>query len=343
MGERLLFISRKAPGYGGMQRLTKDLIRAFSVMEGVALRVCVPYNQCDLSFPLRTLYECVRAMIIGSHIHLGDAALASLGALLNVIGRSHVTVTACGLDVIYPDPLYQCLIRWSLPRLDRVIAISHATAEEVRRRGVAEEKISFIPCGIWPEECRAMNNDRARGPILLSIGRLIPRKGFAWFIQDVLPKLLTKFPTLKYFIIGSGKEEKLIKKIIQIKNFGGHVVLLGSASNSTREELLQQADHLIVPNVHVDGDMEGFGIVCIEASARGLPVVAARLEGLTDAVSDRETGRLFESGNAEQCAHTICALLEHPLSPASVSETTLRTYSWEKLIPRYYNAVFRAR
>ncbi|MBI2117976.1 glycosyltransferase, partial [Candidatus Peregrinibacteria bacterium] len=74
-----------------------------------------------------------------------------LGWFLKKMGRGRVTVTACGLDVIWPRRWYQWMLRRTLPSLDRVVCISRATAEEVRRRGVVEEKIVVISPGVWME------------------------------------------------------------------------------------------------------------------------------------------------------------------------------------------------
>jgi phosphatidyl-myo-inositol dimannoside synthase len=64
----------------------------------------------------------------------------------------------------------------------------------------------------------------------------------------------------------------------------------------------------VMPNIPVGGDMEGFGLVAVESACRGALVLAAALEGITDAVVDGETGILVEPGHSERFVETIRAL-----------------------------------
>jgi glycosyltransferase involved in cell wall biosynthesis len=69
--------------------------------------------------------------------------------------------------------------------------------------------------------------------------------------------------------------------------------MLGRVDDADREDLLRGVDLFVQPNIPVSGDMEGFGLVTIEAAMRGTPVVAADLEGIKDAVIDGRTGILL--------------------------------------------------
>ncbi len=157
----------------------------------------------------------------------------------------------------------------------------------------------------------------------------------------VFPLLLKKHPMLEYHILGDGPERKKIQTLITEKKLEKNVHLLGELDDAARETELQQADLLIVPNMKVANDMEGFGIVCIEASARGIPVVAGRLEGLQDAVIDGKTGAFFAQGDAIHAVSVIEALLVSPLDRVTVRQETATRYDWSHLISRYCNEVFR--
>ncbi|OGJ80058.1 hypothetical protein A2454_00910 [Candidatus Peribacteria bacterium RIFOXYC2_FULL_55_14] len=251
-----------------------------------------------------------------------------------------ITATAFGLDVLRTLPFYQWMLRWSLLSLDRVICISHATADAVHARGVLREKIVIIPCGIWmgTEEC--VRKGRRGEPRLLTVGRLVPRKGVAWFLSEVLPLLLQEYPRLHYTVVGTGPQEKLIKKIVREKGLEDAVTLAGAVSDKCRNQLFVESDCFVVPNVPREADMEGFGIVCIEASSRGVPVVAARLEGLTEAVQEGGTGLFFRTGDAKECVRCIRSMLTQPPDPLSVARSTREHYSWPQLLPRLRDALF---
>ncbi len=332
-----------------MQQLSWDVWRGMHEAYGERARLCALKQSPLVVFVLRAVVLGVITVWRGGRVHLGDAALAPLGWFLKNIGRGRVTVTACGLDVIWPRRWYQWMLRRTLPAMDRVVCISRATAEEVRKRGVAEERICIIPCGIWPVErgtgvsaCAPCNPI----PLLLTVGRLVPRKGIAWFVQNVVPFLLRDFPRLQYVVVGSGPEEFLINKFVQENGLETCVHLRGEFDDAEREECFALADLFVAPNIPVAGDMEGFGIVCIEASARGVPVVAARLDGLSDAVIDGETGRLFEPGDPEDCVRVVKEVLggahfdELSVTRQAMARATLECYGWPKLFQRYKDEVF---
>lgn len=104
---------------------------------------------------------------------------------------------------------------------------------------------------------------------------------------------------------------------------------------------MEHAMLFVAPNIVVKGDMEGFGIVCIQASDSGLQVASAYIEGLRDAVIPGQTGQFFESGNADDCVRVIHDMLAVPLSPSAVHAATAESFSWSRLVP-LYNNVFDA-
>lgn len=325
-----------------MQQYTHDLWKVFQEIDSKSEIVGPSTRLGYVSFPFHAVLHGVRAARGGEIIHLGDMALGPLARVIKLFApRARITATACGLDVIYPSCIYQWMLKRSLSSLDRIICISHATADALFERGVDKEKISVIPCGVWMnDEQPAREQDGGEGIRLLTIGRLVPRKGIAWFIGEVLPLILTKYPGLSYTVIGEGPEESPIKKVIQEKGLCDAVHIVGPLNDKQRNHHLSNADCLVVPNVPTTGDMEGFGIVCIEASSRGVPVAAASMEGLIDAVRDGETGRFFSPQDTEDCIDTICKLLSERLDPQVVSRCTQEHYGWKHLLPKYRDALF---
>lgn len=344
MHQGVLFVTRKASGTGGMQRYSEDLWRGCLSLYGSHARRIAPGGSLAsrIAFPLRAVTAGVLRGRKGDCIHFGDAALSPLAFLVKRICPSaRVTVTACGLDITYPSRIYQWALRRTLPAMDAVVCISRATEQEVLRRGVPEERTIVIPCGAWIEGVPSRCEPPSGSPVLLTVGRLVERKGVAWFLCEVLPEMLRTFPGLRYEIVGTGKDAKLIKKIIQERALDEAVSLHGYVTDSERDTLLQNASCLVCPNVPVEGDMEGFGIVCVEAAARGVPVAAARLEGLQDAVDEGGTGRFFRPRDAEGCARVIAEMLRNPLDASSVARAAREKYSWSVLIQQYATHVFR--
>jgi len=272
-------------------------------------------------------------------VHVADVAALPLGVLCAFIGGTTLSATACGLDVMYRAWWYQPMIRWCLRRCNHVICISHATAQEVRTRGVTDDRITIIPCGIDMSVSLPVIDSTPQ--LLVTVGRLVKRKGIVWFLTNVLPDLLTHMPDLQYVIMGNGPERRRISSIIKKLHLQDAVHLFTHASDDVCRELMQKAALFVAPNIPVAGDMEGFGIVCIEAGRAGLPVAAADLEGLKDAVIDGKTGIFFTAGDAQDCTEVIQRMLRNPLNKSDVRQAVTERFAWQTLVP-FYNNVFDA-
>jgi glycosyltransferase involved in cell wall biosynthesis len=338
----ILFITRSWHGKGGLQTLSRDLWQEIHAHYKDDATLCAPAHSGGLSLIPFACHAFFLGLRVGKkgHIHLGDASLCPLGAMIHFFTGAHVSVTVAGLDVIYPAVWYQWLLRRSMTHMHRVCAISHATADEVRSRGVDDARLVVIPCGIHTGSLPIRVPVSHAAPALLSVCRLIPRKGIVWFLDAVLPVLLQEFPTLTYTMIGDGPERSAIEEVIRQKNLGSSVILLGICDDRRLEELYLSSDLLIVPNISIAHDMEGFGIVCLEASARGLPVAAANIEGVADAVLERETGRFFESENAENAVRVMTQMLRLPFQPSDIEQITAMHFDWARLFPQYIDDVF---
>ena len=266
--------------------------------------------------------------------------LSAAGFLPRLFGKP-VAISVHGLDMTFPLRLYQAYLRLFL-RADAIIANSLSTRRIAEARGFT--RVRAIPIGV-PERyfavSRTRNRDaeleRRRGGhvALLTVGRLVPRKGAAWFVRNVLPKL----PDVHYVIVGVGPEHDEILRAAAEVGQTDRVWLVGSVSDARLLDILGTSDVFVMPNVRVPGNVEGFGIVAIEASASGLPVVASRLEGIPDAIVDGENGTLVEPEDAD----AFLAILRPLVADASERTTrgergrayTERNYSWPQIIEQY--------
>jgi glycosyltransferase involved in cell wall biosynthesis len=256
-------------------------------------------------------YAWFRAWLMVRHrsidlLHVTDALLAPFFVPLAKLRKIPIIVTAHALDVLWPMGIYQSCLRSWLPKADAVVAVSQITARSCQDRGVLSERITVIPNGIHTKE--AISREMARNFlsekfgiskdafILISVGRLIPRKNLAWFVRSVLPRLSK---TVVLLIIGDGPERIVIEEAVAETNSDRRVILAGRVSEEIRNTAYSAGDLFIMPNHSVPGDAEGFGIVNIEASSFGLPVVASRIEGITEAVQEGENGRLVTPMDAD--------------------------------------------
>ncbi len=337
MQRPVLFIARSWSGYGGLQRLNRDVTRFVGGNRSgfLCLHPAHPTVWSFLSFVFRSLLAAIEHRRANGRVHVGDAAALPLGILCAWLGGMNLSVTASGLDVIYPYWWYQLIIPFCLRRADRVICVSAATAEEVKKRGVSEERIVIIPCGIDPAS--ALPHTQRDPHLLATVGRLVKRKGVAWFLEHVFLLLHQNFPHLRYVIVGDGPQRKKIETIIRRLKLRDAVYLFPHASDAERLEVLSEASLFVAPNIHVRGDMEGFGIVCLEAAAAGLPIAASSIDGLQDAVIEGETGMFFTPEDPEECARVIKHMIDHPMNSTTVHEAVMNHFAWNKLVPLYHN------
>jgi phosphatidylinositol alpha-1,6-mannosyltransferase len=213
------------------------------------------------------------------------------------------------------------LVGPALRRAPRVIAISHATAEAAIARGVSPDRVSVVRLGIPPPEVgpesrrQAAESLRRRFAIgtddvvMLTLGRLVRRKGVLWFVRKVFPRLPSN---VAYLVAGDGPDADEVRKSVIALRLEERVHMLGAVDDSDRERLLRGADLFVQPNVPVPGDMEGFGLVILEAAMRDTAIVASGIEGIRDAVIDGQTGILLPSEHEDAWVERLTELVAAP-------------------------------
>lgn len=350
---KILFLSRAYPPVtGGIENQNYALsvwLKRFVSVDTIANR----YGKKALFFflpyaTLRALFSVHRYDVV----LLGDGVLAIVGGIIKLLyPKKPVVAILHGLDILYQNPVYQYFwVRRFIPALDGLITVSQETRATAINNNIPAERILVIQNGVNTEALQGnytrndltalLGVDTTDTYILLTTGRLAKRKGAAWFIRKVLPFLPKN--TL-YVLAGSGPEKANIEVAIRESQTQGQVKLLGHVTDATRNLLLNTADIFIQPNIRVPGDMEGFGIAVIEATACGRPVVAADLEGLRDAICPNENGILVEPENPEAFQKAILSLMENANERQSFGERarqyTERTYHWNVIARLYIEAL----
>ncbi len=251
----------------------------------------------------------------------GDALMYSLCRPIFVARHVPNATMIMGLDVTYSNRLYRMIVHPALRRAPLVIAISQATAEAAVAIGVRRERVAVVRLGIPPpsvhhgsrqhaaEDLRRQLGIRADQVILLTVGRLVRRKGVTWFVRHVLPHLPS---SVTYLVAGEGPMADEVVRLVAELGLGNQVRLLGAVDEDDRERLLLGADMFVQPNIPVSGDMEGFGLVLLEAAMRGTTTVASGIDGIVDAVVDGRTGFLVPPGDAQAWTERISALVSSP-------------------------------
>ena len=345
----VLFISRAyPPTLGGIETQNKSIHDELSRIDDVTLIANTRGKKfLPLFFPfafLRSLFYLRRIDVI----LLGDGALAPLGWVLSLVSGKPVVSIIHGLDVTFANRLYQAVfVRFALKRMDKLIAVGNETIRQAVIRGIAPERCIYVSNGV-DRALKTVGRPQALDQLrlnatnihLLTLGRLVRRKGVAWFVKHVMPTLPEN---VVYLIAGDGPDKPAIEHAIQKQQLDATVRLLGRVSEEDKLLLYSAADVFVQPNIPVEGDMEGFGLVVLEAGMYGLPVVASRLEGLKDAIHEGSNGELVTPRDQAAYRETILRLASDAEYRA-ISGARAKTYvaehlGWHKIARQYHDEI----
>lgn len=236
------------------------------------------------------------------------------------LNGTKVAVITHGLDVLSYDTaggLRRRMLRRNVPRADLVIANSQFTNQHLKRLGVPESRrVVLTPgadlpqLGLTKAEARKLLNLPADAQVLLTVGRLVKRKGHLLAI-DAFASLAQKYGSAHYVVVGRGAEEGNIRARIAKHKLAQRIHLLNNVENIS--VAYTAADLFVFPSYEGNrGDVEGFGMSSVEAQAHGLPVIASNTGGIPETINPGITGELVEPGEADEVAKAIESFLKDP-------------------------------
>jgi phosphatidylinositol alpha-1,6-mannosyltransferase len=225
-------------------------------------------------------------------------------------------------------PLFSTLLRRVYNKASQVIAISHYTANELQQFGVRSNQISVIFPGaptarvVTPKEIEDIKEELILddGPLILAVGRLIPRKGHGALVNAFAP-ILEKYPDARLVCVGRGPSSADAARAAQELGIREALRLPGRLSNRKIAALYTLCDVFALPTgVDRNGQVEGFGLVFVEAGAYGKPVVAGRSGGVVDAVVDGTTGRIVDPTDINEISVAIQYFLDRPATAKKMGD-----------------------
>lgn len=344
---RILFVARKMPPVrGGMEKVAQDLFISLSPLADTEL-LTIRHGTRNPLFVIVLFWKMIFLLLRRRTdiIYLQDCMLAPL-LILGRIFNIPTVIQAHGLDVTYKNWLYQHFLVPLIRIADTVTCVSEATRRECIARKVLERKTKVIPNGIcfneWddalkeeyiPEDIKKILSGR----YLISVGRLVPRKGFDWFVSEVFPTLSSRYDDLRYIIVGDGVLRGKLEDLIEENGLSNRVILFGGIDRKTLAYAYSKASIMISPNKKIPDDVEGFGIANIEASLFGVPVVASRVDGIPDAVIEGVTGELVKSCDRDDYVNRIVGILEKSISyePSISRSETINKFGWGSIAKEY--------
>lgn len=383
--EILIVTHKYDTSVGGMEKHCLALVEGLDSLAYETHVISPKKGQSKRSFMLsisRNIKQVVTEHPSIQVIYFNDCLAALFGIKTGQKLKIPMVATAHGLDITFSNYLYQSLLRKRLPLLNQIICVSRHTAKRCKQLGIQKSKLSVIPNGVDTKlHDQVFSSDLqekllskiAQLPqskkIIFGVGRLVRRKGFSWFIKNVLPEIregailvlagpMDKFSGIQPFllnllpsfirkqlevIIGYDNEVEVIQHLMNDSKYQHSFVHLGRLTDEELSCMYHLSDICIMPNIKVPGDIEGFGLVALEAGIHGKLVIASKLQGIKDAIDNSKNGWLIPSGNPSKWIATIKSVLPNAelrkdLGLRAQAYNT-ENFSWTKMAKRY-NDIF---
>lgn len=281
-------------------------------------------------------------------VFCGSGLVAPIGYMCGRLIGAKCVVYLHGLDIVVDSWMYQKIFIPIIRRFDLVITNSDSSFQSAIERQIPESKLKIlypgtdVP-GYYPEKASSFKLERGLNdcPTLLYIGRITKRKGLLEFVENCAVPLLHYFPDLKILIVGEDAVNSIaandpviarLQNYVQEHSLEENFVFFGE---TTDREIISQAywstDLVIFPVHLLPNDIEGFGMVAVEAAAHGIPTVAFRVGGLVNSVDDGTSGILVDYPDYDAFTQAIVSSLRKEIifEPELCIEHGTK-YSWHQ-------------
>lgn len=268
---------------------------------------------------LRTVFpiikkENVQNILVGNILPLGYIAyVAKMKYKIPYFIFTH------GMDVAILHGRKKFFAKQIFQNASGVFTNTHFTKHIVESYGYSHEQIATVyPCPDFISHAPPMEIARLKKiynfynkKILLIVGRIVERKGHDMVIRS-LPRILQKFPDTLFVIVGEGIYRKNLEQLVKDLQLGNHVLFTGKLSRIELSAMYELCDIFVMPARQLyDYDVEGFGIVYLEANYFGKPVIGGKSGGVSEAVLDGVTGLLVDPQNSKDFVIAVFTLLEN--------------------------------
>ena len=260
-----------------------------------------------LALPLARAMQ--QAGIDHIHAHFADAA-ASFALLTGKLLLLPFSITAHAYDIFTP----QANFTEKLAETKFVITCTQYNKRFMLEQNPAMDtnRIHVVYHGINLDRFRQTKRQKTETPLILSVGRLVPKKGMAVLIE-ACRMLKAEGMSFHCRIIGEGPERPRLEIQIKLNQLIDCVELRGAVSPSEMVQHYEEASLFVLPCVvEEDGNRDGIPNVIAEAMSMRLPVITSNVSAIPELVEHKVTGILVEPGDAAAISTAICELLQSP-------------------------------
>ena len=265
------------------------------------------------------------------NVWFGAAApLALMAKQLRKAGASNIVALSHGHELWWAKiPVLKQLLQKMIRDIDALGYLGDYTKSEIIKITSESKKLVQISPGIdinhfSPKDpnSKLIARYQLEGRrVIVCVARLVHRKGQDQLIK-AMPDILKKYPDAILLIVGQGPIEQMLRTSARQLGITHKVVFTGRVAHSELTDYICLGEIFAMPvRSRFSGfEVEGLGIVYLEASACGLPVVVGNSGGAKDAVIDQVTGLLVDGTNVDQISNVICELLADPTRSKAMGE-----------------------
>lgn len=352
----LLVTNDFPPRRGGIQSYLEQFVKRLAATGEHQLTVYAPQWKGADDYDLAAGYRIVRhpgtlmlpepgvdrrmRALIAEHgietVWFGAAApLALLAGRARGAGAHRVLASTHGHEVGWSMlPVARSALRRIGDQTDVVTFVSHYTRGRFASAFGPNAALEHLPPGVDTERFHPDPAARAElrrryelggRPTVVCVSRLVPRKGQDMLIK-ALPGIRRRIEDAVLVIVGGGPYAEDLHRLAGRIGVTDHVVFTGAVPGAELPAHYAMADVFAMPcRTRGSGlDVEGLGIVFLEASATGVPVVAGRSGGAPETVKDGETGRVVDGRSVEEIADAVSGVLADPARAARMGEAGRR-------------------
>ena len=286
-----------------------------------------------------------------SKVAFGAAApLAMMARAMRSAGAQKVVALTHGHEVWWAKvPPFSFAIRYMSKNIDAITYLGDYTKGEISKalsEADASKLVQIAP-GIDVDHFIPTDSSNLRAElgltdksVIISVGRLVHRKGQDKLIS-ALPEIKTSVPNVHLVLVGVGPHQDYLEKLALKLNVSDCVTFIGRINYAELPKYICLGDIFAMPSRSrfFGLEVEGLGIVYLEASACGLPVVGGKSGGAPDAVLVGETGVVVDGTNPSEIAEACIELLNNPelcaLMGANGRAWIIENWRWEIWATRY--------
>ncbi|NCF75127.1 MAG: glycosyltransferase [Xanthomonadaceae bacterium] len=259
--------------------------------------------------------EKIKTVLVGQVLPLGTVVMV----LAKIMNFDYLVLThSFDILVAQKSKRKKYLLKKILKNAKYITSNSDFTKQELIKLGIKENKITTIyPCPYFkPPADKKTKNDLIKRynlknkKIIFTVGRMVERKGADMVIKSI-PKIKKEIANIVYIIAGGDASyKKKLRELSEKFSVNDKVIFMPNAKDEEIKALYDLGDLFIMPCRQMNEDVEGFGIVFLEANFFNKPVIGGKSGGAIEAIVNNKTGLLVNPLNLNEISRAVIKLLK---------------------------------